>query len=76
MVILKDGGTSRLSASLAQSLLGSVSCLAARPHALKLASLTFKNLWDVDLQQVYRFHLPLLNKAEEARDARRGRATN
>ena len=23
--------------------------VAARPHALKLASLTFKNLWEVDL---------------------------
>ena len=25
------------------------SSIPARPHALKLASLTFKNLWEVDL---------------------------
>ena len=42
LVILKDGDLE--TSSLAQSLLGSVSCLAARPHALKLASLTLKNL--------------------------------
>ena len=42
MIQIHSGKTSRPRDFVARS-------VAARPHALKLASLTFKNLWEVDL---------------------------